>query len=746
MSEPSQSDYTDYTEPDYSALSIKDLLEARETYHLYLSNLGNVVGTAVGKYLIRRADPDATDASKVRERNKGIARTLANTTVKDWSWPCILVFVDRWLSWEELRNNPEKAIPKHLYLPDGRAVPLCIVEAEKRDTIAPPLESFSLPNQLMGGGYPIFSFVQGQEHMGTLGCLVTDGDRIYGLTNRHVVGERTGNEAGRRIFSFVSGKTEQQDIGTSSNKQVGKKIFKEVYHGWPGTYSYSVIDAGLIELGDVTDWTAQVYGIGEIAEPMDLNVGNISLKILGCPVRAFGGASGEMKGEVKALFYRFKSMGGFDYVADLLIGPRGEQEGIMTREGDSGTVWFFDPQIAAESKDQKHKEDRGERARRFEPIALQWGGQKFVSGKQEGELSFALATCISTICRELDVDIVRDWNVGYGEYWGKLGHYKIAAKACELVTNKKLKSLMMANLKNISFDDQVIASGNIPRFEKDQFVPLADVPDLAWGTWKRDGNNHFADMDQEGKGEFAGKTLLDLTKNPNNVNIGVWNKFYDSIAVEKRGALPFRIWQVYDEAVKTVKAQDVARFVCAAGILGHYAADASEPLHVSQYHHGRDKTEDGVHSAYETKMLDACAAEIVAGVNQCAVQSKVKYTVKDGHAAAMAGIEVMRKVLVDLPPLVIVEAYNDASHTVKTMYKSTIDKYQIGEKTAVCMTEGCLLLAALWDSAWKEGNGKTIPQSKLVQIDSQELKKLYLDKEFLRSYKLDDPKFAAALT
>src|SRR3712207_8829948 len=43
---------------------------------------------------------------------------------------------------------------------------------------------------------------------------------------------------------------------------------------------------------------------------------------VGCPVRAFGAASGEMVGEVSALFYRYKSIGGFEYISDLLIGPR----------------------------------------------------------------------------------------------------------------------------------------------------------------------------------------------------------------------------------------------------------------------------------------------------------------------------------------------------------------------------------------------------------------------------------------
>ena len=41
---------------DYSSLSIKDLLDARDAYHVYLASLENVVGTAVGRYLIHHKD------------------------------------------------------------------------------------------------------------------------------------------------------------------------------------------------------------------------------------------------------------------------------------------------------------------------------------------------------------------------------------------------------------------------------------------------------------------------------------------------------------------------------------------------------------------------------------------------------------------------------------------------------------------------------------------------------------------
>ena len=41
---------------DYASLSIKDLLDARDAYHVYLSMLNNVLATAVGRYFIHQDD------------------------------------------------------------------------------------------------------------------------------------------------------------------------------------------------------------------------------------------------------------------------------------------------------------------------------------------------------------------------------------------------------------------------------------------------------------------------------------------------------------------------------------------------------------------------------------------------------------------------------------------------------------------------------------------------------------------
>ena len=44
---------TEHEDFDFSSLSLKDLIEARDLYHFHLMNKANVIGTAVGLYLIR---------------------------------------------------------------------------------------------------------------------------------------------------------------------------------------------------------------------------------------------------------------------------------------------------------------------------------------------------------------------------------------------------------------------------------------------------------------------------------------------------------------------------------------------------------------------------------------------------------------------------------------------------------------------------------------------------------------------
>src|SRR5262249_16040480 len=154
------------------------------------------------------------------------------------------------------------------------------------------------------------------------------------------------------------------------------------------------------------------------------------------------------------------------------------------------------------------------------------------------------------------------------------------------------------------------------------FVALADVPDLVWrNTRQKDKGNHFADMDQPGGPNQDQPTLLELWEADETSRTPArWTAFYNSLqpplSDEHRGALPFRVRQIYNAMVKSLQDHDVNSYVCAAGVLAHYVGDACQPLHVSRFHHGHPgRLEDAVHSFYETQMLDQFAADVVAKVN-----------------------------------------------------------------------------------------------------------------------------------
>ncbi|MEZ5330879.1 MAG: S1/P1 Nuclease [Thermoanaerobaculia bacterium] len=721
--------------PDFSALSIHNLLEARELYHVHLANMRHVVGTAIGRYLIREGDPDATDADRPLRRPGPAMRTLANTVIREWSWPCVLVFVDHWSTPEELRDDPASFIPPRLYLPDGRVVPTCVVYAAIAPRPGAPLFDLRFADGLVGGGYPVLSNVQGEDHIGSLGCLVTDGHSVFALTNRHVAGP-----PGQTSYTVADG--ERVRLGESAGMAIGKIEFGIAYPGWPGLRTAINLDAGLIRVDDLAGWTAQVYGIGRIGTLLDANVDTLSLDVVASPVRAWGGASGELLGQIRALFYRYRSVGGFDYVADFLIGPRDGAQTVPTRPGDSGTLWFWDPPVeGAAGAD-------GDPAPRppLEPLALQWGGRVLEGPGGQERSQFALASSLATVCRTLDLELVTDWQTGHSEYWGKIGHYKIGAKACDVVADAKLFRLMQANVERVSLSDAALEAGELPMNNQEAFVALADVPDLVWRQKRgMDKANHFADMDEPGAGEFAGKTLLELWReDPGTLAPATWSAFYDSLGEttdSHRGALPFRVRQLYREMVDAVRARDMLRYVGAAGVLAHYVGDACQPLHVSSLHHGRPghPEEERVHSIYETSMLDRFRVELVEAINDALDGLEIAERFEGDAEAAQVTVMLMDFTTQTLPPIEVIEAYNAEEGAARIPHMWQV----LGPRTVRCMVEGILYLAEIWESAWIEGGGAQVPVSLLLEQDRDALRRLYLTKTWVESHWLDDMTFEA---
>jgi hypothetical protein len=735
---------------DYNMLSLPDLLAARDAYHLHLMAKQHVVGTAVGRYLIRKSDEWPKDRrglvshdSAAAEKKVKTPRTLANSEMRSYSWPCVLVFVDRWVDYADMSKEglaPDQMVPRALLMPSGSRVPVCVVYAPPRPT--PPVAAIpsNFPSHWVGGGFPIVIDVQDQERIASVGCLVTDGHLVYALTNRHVTGP-----AGTPVYTILGG--EKVPIGKSSDKSLMKKRFSEVYPSWPGKNVFVNLDVGLIEIDDLNQWTANIYGVGPLGRLADVSSDSLSLRLIDAEVEARGAVSGPLQGRIKGLFYRYKSLGGFEYVAECLIGPVDEDHPLGTAPGDSGTLWSLslrDPDLSVR------------------PLAVQWGGQRF-STEDGRESPYALASFLSTACSLLDVDVVCDWNPSTLDYWGAVGHYLIAAKAIEfLPASSKLRHLMKANLERVSFAAAQISKKSTDGLSKHDFVPLADVPDLVWkiakaadgGRGEPEHPNHFADMDAPDPG---GKTLLELCQDPKNVAVEVWRKYYDRVGDKSRGLLPFRAWQFYSAMVKAVKDADYAAYVCAAGTLAHYVGDACQPLHISRLFDGDPGDTEmaevydrklhkkvmkevprarGVHSAYEKDMVNYHTVEIVQGIDAAKKPPHKAFT--GGEAAAVRVVELMQRTFTAVPPAKIVKEYQkarDAGKKPKAAADALWAVFKAGTITA--MVDGCACLAALWRAAWDEGGGPAATGVPTQALKEDDLSDLYKDRDFVRSFTLD---------
>jgi hypothetical protein len=759
---------------DFSSLSIRDLLDARDAYHVHLSSLENVSATAIGRYLIHEADwyynnpPDRRrpkDVPRITE-----PRTLTDSGVRPWSWPAVIVFVRRWRQPSELGNQ---VVPRALYLPDGRVVPTCVVLANPDETPPPPAPGPMHVSNLLGGGYACLREHQGERSVGTFACLVRRAGSYFALTNRHVAGGET-----EEVSAVVRGETVV--IGKTSNIAVDRLQMTSVFPDWAGARTYLTLDAGLVRIENIRDWTSQAFGIGEIGDLFDATAQTVSLDLIGLPMRAFGAMTGVAEGEIRALFFRYQSLGGFDYASDVLIGPRTNEKKSadappLTRPGDSGTLWFYDPpRTTPEPEDPDEIGERElpverrehARARRLRPVAMQWGGQRVLM-PDGSTTAFALASFLSTICRNLDVEVVRNWSLGHDEYWGKTGHFAVGWKACDLLSGT-LGTLMQHNQARIGFDDERLGEGSEFRMGRGEYVPLADVPDYAWLMPRgNEGIQHFADIDI--RDINGGSTMLERCHDdPANISATLWKAYFDGFAAAgvgpEPGTLPFRVWQIWEAMVDYLRNTDVLRFVAAAGVLAHYAGDASQPLHCSYLHHGKPpmSTRNGrkypvphesarfkefkktakakIHAIYEQQMFEVDAPALLADINtKLQEPAPAPPVITNGHQAATALMAMMHGAHARLSPMDIINA-DDPELTQKGRAERLWNNNTIRTATVASIADSVRLLATLWQTAWEQGNGDQLPATTIRTYSETALKNVYRGEHdtFVPSLSLDE--------
>ncbi|MFM8233550.1 MAG: hypothetical protein ACKN9J_00425 [Holophagaceae bacterium] len=109
--------------------------------------------------------------------------------------------------------------------------------------------------------------------------------------------------------------------------------------------------------------------------------------------------------------------------------------------------------------------------------------------------------------------------------------------------------------------------------------------------------------------------LRPLTPNEAVLQIGI-DQF------KKAGTVPWRVNEFYDLLVDAFRRQDTAEVVRIAAELGHYISDSHVPLHATTNHDGHLTDQKGLHSAWESRLVERYVDESMLQVHNAEPYSK----------------------------------------------------------------------------------------------------------------------------
>src|SRR4029078_2519978 len=168
-------------------------------------------------------------------------------------------------------------------------------------------------------------------------------------------------------------------------------------------------------------------------------------------------------------------------------------------------------------------------------------------------------------------------------------------------------------------------------------------------------------------------------------------------------------------------------------------AERCHPRHVSMFPDGDPETGrgKGVHSAYEKTMLDSNAVALNQKVDQLVVNNHTALSkIESGHAAASAIVALMKRSITRILPTDIIDVYENKGHKTAELWKA------FGDLTAERIFDGARTLAAIWQGAWKKGDGPAKFGGNAIHASKSKLAQLYLDKAWVPSVYITHMKVA----
>ncbi len=164
--------------------------------------------------------------------------------------------------------------------------------------------------------------------------------------------------------------------------------------------------------------------------------------------------------------------------------------------------------------------------------------------------------------------------------WGGTGHRKISTEA------------------SLSYNQQMHDFVSWTSFLADH---ASDADDRK-NSDPNESARHYIDIDNYLSFIYSGRITQTLDSAVN---------MYGHSTVYGDGILPWATLTAFDSLKSCFQRQDFEKAMFFAADLGHYVADGHMPLHITQNYNGQSTGNDGIHSRYESSMVNAHVNEII---------------------------------------------------------------------------------------------------------------------------------------
>ncbi|MBK8553236.1 MAG: T9SS type A sorting domain-containing protein [Ignavibacteria bacterium] len=163
-------------------------------------------------------------------------------------------------------------------------------------------------------------------------------------------------------------------------------------------------------------------------------------------------------------------------------------------------------------------------------------------------------------------------------------------------------------------------------------------PSMSFLNWADSLAAHSSDADYRRSADpnEAPRHYIDIDNYPEFVALGRIPQNLDSLIalhgssfVYDNGILPFSIMATADSIKKYFQQRNFQKAMLHAADLGHYVGDGHNPLHITRNYNGQYTNQTGVHSRYETQLINRDSANIIYAFENAAYVSNINQFVFD---------------------------------------------------------------------------------------------------------------------